>query len=31
MANELGGLRVNKKFIALAEEKTAYANEDDEE
>jgi hypothetical protein len=31
MSNELGGLRVSKKFADLAEEKTAYANEDDEE
>jgi len=31
MADQMGGLRANKKFADLAEEKTAYANEDDEE
>jgi hypothetical protein len=31
MANELGGLRVNKYFNDIAKEKTAYANDEDEE
>jgi hypothetical protein len=31
MSGEIGGLTVNKKFADLAEEKTAYANDDDEE